>query len=358
MLIAESITGEKTDARNADRKNHYFCCCCKEEVVYKKGQVKLPHFAHKQNSLCSANFEGESWEHLKGKSDLYDWLCRIGFRPELEVYIEEINQRADVLFEWNSQLFAIEYQCSPIPEQSIINRTKGYLSLGIRPVWIAGEKLKLKKNLSISNRLFIVEWTDKSRFHLHYNTGAEKLTVSCMSVVNGKDNKQQVLCINKNETIIEQLFAIESASYQLADNRRVYQQRHYLHKMRHYNTMRFRPLFELMYETSLLIDHLPKVLFSEIAEEWTIITPPVEWKLRLLVFLNKQYADTIVTFDEIHAEFYCLVKKNQIKRYVLPNLTDNTFRILCYFLSALEQEKFILKNGEKSWKVNKVKYNW
>lgn len=358
MIIAESIAGEKINARNADRTQSYFCSMCKEAVVLKRGQIKVPHFSHKYDSDCASLYEGETWEHLKGKSDLSDWLAKLGGKPELEVYIEKINQRADVLFEWDSQLYAIEYQCSPITERAIIERTEGYLSIGIKPIWIAGEKLKLGMKLSVIHRQFVLEGPLKRTFHFYYNAQAAELTVTCMSELTSHNHKRRRLVIQKNDEKIDGLFERKKPDFCLLNTAIIKKKKQQLHSMRHYNTNQYRALFDLMYENHLVIDCLPGVLFSEVAEEWTIRTNPIEWKLQLIVFLKNQPDTLLLTSDILNDTFVCLQKKNKIKKYHLPNLTDNTIRIIHHFISLLEQEDYLSLVGKDRWKINTIKYNW
>lgn len=359
MIIAESKAGIKVNAKTAERKNDYYCCLCKERVILKKGQIKVPHFSHGHNSDCSVYSEGETWEHLKGKSDLYDWLMVMGCGPELEVYIAEINQRADILINWKEQQYAIEYQCSPISEKEVIMRTQGYLSAGIKPVWIAGCKLKIKSSLSVLNRLFIMENNVFGRLHLCYDTEAEQLEVTYMSDITVERKRRRNHVLNKNDTSLTGMYKRKSNGFSACDVRVKNQQSRHLHKMRHYNVRQYRTLFELMYKNNLTVDRLPVVVYSEIAEEWTMNTYPVEWKLRLILWF-KEYSlrSTVITLDKIEQHFHFQIDHNMIGRYFLPNLKDNSSDILSSFLALLEFENYLFKIGDKTWSINRSKYNW
>ena len=39
-------------AKDADKQNEYICIGCKEDLTFKKGDINIPHFAHKPHSKC------------------------------------------------------------------------------------------------------------------------------------------------------------------------------------------------------------------------------------------------------------------------------------------------------------------
>jgi hypothetical protein len=61
---------------NADKKNKYFCPDCEKDLIFKKGQVKAPHFAHyKTNDPCNYyNHPSESQIHKDAKMALKSLL--------------------------------------------------------------------------------------------------------------------------------------------------------------------------------------------------------------------------------------------------------------------------------------------
>ncbi|MBB6453053.1 competence CoiA-like predicted nuclease [Salirhabdus euzebyi] len=109
------------------------------------GQKVIPHFAHEQLDGCALG-QGEGEYHEKGKLDLYNWLKQQGgLEVALEPYIEKIKQRPDILVKVGSRYCAVEFQCALISEEILQKRTKGYLRIGIQPIWIIGkERIKLR----------------------------------------------------------------------------------------------------------------------------------------------------------------------------------------------------------------------
>jgi competence protein CoiA len=118
----------------------YYCPCCEAPVILKAGDIKIPHFAHKQNIECAASSEPESPYHLEGKRSIFEWCKRPGLRVFLECYIPEIKQRADILICSKKKRYAIEFQCSVISEDEFMKRTAAYVSQNITPIWILAEK--------------------------------------------------------------------------------------------------------------------------------------------------------------------------------------------------------------------------
>ncbi|MFF2455803.1 competence protein CoiA [Peribacillus simplex] len=141
----------------------YYCPCCKMKMTIKAGKVRIPHFAHKNSSSCRASSEPESAYHLLGKRKLFQWFLSHGYQVVLEAYLPEIKKRADILVVIGGNRYAIEFQCSVIPEVEFIERTKAYQSIGIKPIWIlAAKRLKRKSLYEFS----------LSRFHWLFVTGS------------------------------------------------------------------------------------------------------------------------------------------------------------------------------------------
>ncbi len=145
MLVAKSETGQfiaayKKDDRALEdlRKQTFTCPVCSSKVILKAGQVKIPHFAHHQDSECP-NHQGESEAHLNGKIDIHQWCQQQGYPSTLEFALPEVNQRIDVVAQISDIPVAFEYQCSPISLEEFEARTQGMREAGFLPIWIFGE---------------------------------------------------------------------------------------------------------------------------------------------------------------------------------------------------------------------------
>lgn len=118
----------------------FYCRLCGEKVILKVGTKKIPHFAHERDSFCTDYYEPESEYHLHGKLQLFEWLRRENASPQLEVYFPRIRRRADIVFHYGGKKYCLEFQCADLPEEEFIQRTKGYRSLSLYPLWILGGK--------------------------------------------------------------------------------------------------------------------------------------------------------------------------------------------------------------------------
>ena len=51
MGAINKASNERENPKFADKKNHYMCPSCEKDVIFKKGQIKIPHFAHKASEI-------------------------------------------------------------------------------------------------------------------------------------------------------------------------------------------------------------------------------------------------------------------------------------------------------------------
>ena len=164
VTLPEKLTGDILTVMK--ESTGYFCPCCKTEMIIKAGRIKVPHFAHKNNSSCHASSEPESAYHLMGKRTLYEWFVSNNFHAKLEAYIPQIKKRTDILVTVDENHYAIEFQCSFISEASFKERTRAYQSMGITPIWIMGAKrLKRKSKNEFSFSAF--QWLFVNGTSLH-----------------------------------------------------------------------------------------------------------------------------------------------------------------------------------------------
>lgn len=133
MLIARLENDELVLADKYGRdKPPVFCPACEQAVVFKQGQQKIAHFAHRHHEACDVFSEGETLEHLQGKLLLFEWL---GANTQLEAYLPELKQRPDIL----TGELAVELQCSQLSFERFVERTQNYQDHQYRPWWILGQ---------------------------------------------------------------------------------------------------------------------------------------------------------------------------------------------------------------------------
>lgn len=141
-------THDKEQLKKWASKKILLCPVCGKPYEYCHGKVKTPYFRHMDKNECEDRFsESETEEHLNGKRDLFEWIKKQNgvTNAVLEGWIPETKQRPDIMFEYGSRKYVIEYQCSPIATE-YVERHELYRASGIIDIWIAGYEKYFKPN--------------------------------------------------------------------------------------------------------------------------------------------------------------------------------------------------------------------
>ena len=129
-------------ALKAEYTHHKLLCNdrgCQSPMIPKTyGSTGTQFFVHKARvtDRNCAYAGGESAEHLRLKELVYKTAKQLDCTPECEVWLPEINRRADVLI----RDIVIEIQLSPQSDAHYLQRTRDYQQLGKQVVWIAPER--------------------------------------------------------------------------------------------------------------------------------------------------------------------------------------------------------------------------
>lgn len=219
-----------------DKADVFYCPDCQQRVVLRKGVYNVAHFAHRTQCTQQRFSEGETQEHLLGKSLLYQWLVKEQFSVVLEAYLSNLQQRPDLLVTLpNGKRIAIELQCSPIAMDDFVQRTNGYVSKGYDVIWIVGVK-----NSALSKSLFAYLWQD---VHLFYLDVAHKQLYVKSSAGTQRIRVSQLL----NQSIAPCPIVVTRQSFQAYEWQRLVSQKS----------------LKWLYANRLAIDKLPKVLFGQ-----------------------------------------------------------------------------------------------
>lgn len=135
MLTAFNTDGKTIIARDATSQQKPFSCPgCRKEMVLKKGNFRVPHFAHIASEHCSYS-NGESDCHREAKMAIYDALSRnpLVHHLHLEHHLGEV--RPDICFCLREHMVAIEVQISPLSPNEINRRTLAYARKGMCVLW-------------------------------------------------------------------------------------------------------------------------------------------------------------------------------------------------------------------------------
>ncbi|MBF0780437.1 MULTISPECIES: competence protein CoiA [unclassified Granulicatella] len=150
MLVAKTSTNQWCHASQVSREKEtcYFCPSCRCKVYLRQGRNRTAHFVHYKKCDQDTFSEGETEEHIQGKLLLYNWLSQCEGSVELEPYLPKLKQRPDLLYTTCTQKIAIEFQCSPITCEKMLERTQGYERAGYKVIWIVG-RMHAQKQTSL-----------------------------------------------------------------------------------------------------------------------------------------------------------------------------------------------------------------
>jgi len=126
MLIALDEHGNRIHANNAIKGIEYFSPIKKHPVVFKRGTIKIPHFALKPGLI------DDTWKH-----DMSEWhLAKQNLFPEenqeIVLTYNEETHRADVLIDE----IVYEFQHSSMSSEEFLERNAFYTQSGYKLVWV------------------------------------------------------------------------------------------------------------------------------------------------------------------------------------------------------------------------------
>lgn len=328
------------------RSRPFYCPSCNQPVIIKAGTQIIPHFAHRQNTICPANEQGESAAHEKGKLLLFNWLKSQGYTVLLEAYLSEINQRPDLLIIRHNKKIAIEYQCARVPLEQIQKRNQGYRKLGIIPIWILGANhfQRIGGNLVKMNLFtlqFLHQFTSPEELTLYYfdPTNNYFIMVQDLYVITTKKAIAKLNVKNLNDIRFPHLFQYHKLKTR--DILKQWQKEKYTYRMKRQKHLTGRKLVwqHWLYNKGKTIDQLPSAIFLPISTQYVMKTPTWDWQSRIALdiidpiaigeqfsmqdcmFLLKNHFHSKSQFTLIHAF------KNPVKQYL---------KFLCY-LNIIQQ---------------------
>ena len=307
-------------------KNHqtFYCPCCESEVIIKAGDKKIPHFAHKKNPLCTASSEAESAYHLTGKRQLFNWLQSNQITSQLEAYLPEIKQRADILVTSVKGVYAVEFQCSIISVKDFVKRTALYLKIGVIPIWILAEKnLRRDKadtfmlsgfhwqflNETFKRPLIVTYCPEKGHmgFLQHLTPFSARTTYAAFVRVKLASLRPCTLPIINEPLLLKTWFA-KRKSWSLFSMRRINRKDRY---------------YAALYNNSLSPATLPFEIGLPVKGMWAIETPAVKWQGWLYMdVLHTREKGEFVTFNQVLYAFRKRQRKGDIKLRALALLPD------------------------------------
>ncbi|MGE7761047.1 competence protein CoiA [Peribacillus sp. NPDC097895] len=340
------------------KSGDYYCPCCKTEMSIKAGNVRIPHFAHKSNSSCRASSEPESAYHLMGKRKLYQWFLSHDYQVDLEAYLPQIKKRADILATIGGYRFAIEFQCSVIPENEFIERTRAYQSVGIKPIWILAAKSLKRKNMH-EFRLSGFQWLFVTGSCHHpflwmYCPETDRLSVLknltpfSPRVVFAELTSASLKLLTPNR-----LTPKKSSRFPFLPLWRYKRKVWCLHRVK--AARRSDPFFKGLYLHHITPATIPIEIGVPVRGMLLIETPAIEWQawFYMDVFREKKPGEKI-SMDDIIRFFKKRAKNGDIKLRALPLLHEKPMVYpVGQYIQLLEEMGYILKAEEEVFKVEK-----
>lgn len=193
MYFANDENGLRVHIDEATKAGAYTCPACKEPVIMKCGRIVAHHFSHKERKNCDPWYTGKmsAWHRkLQNVFPLYSQEKVVWNTDHTVFHI------ADVLFEYKGITYVLEFQHSPMSRKEFDLRSRFYLDLGYRLIWIFDfcdtdppkkilYKAKDSKQKTISliwpsqdrvrflDNLNMLEYANEKQFHVffHISTG-------------------------------------------------------------------------------------------------------------------------------------------------------------------------------------------
>lgn len=287
----------KVELQHLKKQHQFFCPQCDEPLQLKAGAIRIPHFSHYRNSMCETFFsDRESETHLLGKQHLFELFTQLRLSPTLEPYLPHIQQRPDLLLTNNSAQYAIEFQCSQLSLERFRERTNGYLSTNIIPIWIVSapmEKLQYTglQKIAINHTMaqyvqknkgqhFLITYDVKSKSFYYISNIIHLNKLQYLAVIKALPIKIQQFPFLIPEKICREKF--EQLFFKILQFRNDYMRPRLLFSKQGVNDRFLRALYELR----LTIDSLPIFLGIPIHNTNAFDEYCIEWQVQLFYFLK------------------------------------------------------------------------
>ncbi|WP_066071192.1 competence protein CoiA [Neobacillus soli] len=341
-------------------KEEFICPICGESVLLKLGDQRIFHFAHKQGSTCRDFYESESVYHMEGKRQLYQWLIRQKVPSVLEYYDREIQQRPDIMFKYNGKKYALEYQCSTLPEKVFIKRTQTYLENDYIPLWILSSThihQKRKDIVSLSNFHYLfLRTTTTGKFYIPAYCPDQHLfhLVESITSYSIKNAFIQHSLYPLEKTKLDGLLEPKMGNHlNLSSwNREI--EKFNLNWTLHPGKGQKTFLYEI-YNKNMNLFLLPPEIGLPVPHSILIQTSPVIWQTYLFldVLANKNL-DDLITLQEINMHFKKRISRKEIVLRKLPQLEGlNPLRAEMEYLMQLVQLGILTRKGETIFQMRR-----
>lgn len=365
MLVAVSKENQYINAldvqKNEKQKKDYYCPSCKEPVFFKQGAIKQPHFTHFQKSDCTVFSEGETQEHILGKKIFYQWFTQQEIPCQLEAYLPNLKQRPDLLVWLDEQTpTAIEFQCSALSAERMIERTLGYTKNGYRVYWILGQNFHLKNKLTSFQRLFIQEHKKIGCYFLELHVESNDIAIHYDISQEGNSSyvisQCRYLKIDKNTSLnaVVHQFSQYSKNTKLESKKKLIQSHYLLNRGRNYQVPIIVDFQKYIYKKGDSLVSLPLEVYLPVKNQLFIKTLSYFWKYQFLEWIMKRNSGEIITKKEIDQQTTLMIKNNDLKFHVMPLVSDVSKRkCIVHFITSLNKRGLLTLISQSEWMVQK-----
>nr|WP_263328323.1 competence protein CoiA family protein [Neobacillus sp. Marseille-Q6967] len=351
---------DKDSLLHLREQEEFICPVCGTEVLLKLGNQRIFHFAHRSDAACEVQFERETIYHLEGKLQLYQWLLSQGIHAELEFYDSEMKQRPDIMFYYNGVQYALEYQCSTLPEDLFIKRTQVYVEHGYIPLWIMGYKhVKEKRHELFELNHFDYYFLTKSQNGQYYipTYCPEKMNFHLLSPIisySAKNAFAHHIQFPHHSFTIHSLLEPEF-------NTKFNINSWYKEMDRFKMNCSLRPspsqkkFLQEIYQHCLNLFLLPPEIGLPVRHSFLIQTPPVIWQTYLYIdVIQKLSKNDFIHLKDAERSLLKRMKKKQITLRNLPQLFPYSIETIVteYFLQ-LEKVGVLVNKGSLHFQLQR-----
>ncbi|WP_160720831.1 competence protein CoiA [Bacillus sp. USDA818B3_A] len=336
------------------KKEKFICPICNESVVLKLGDHRIFHFAHINGSQCRNTFENETLEHLEGKRQLFQWLMKQKIPAELEFYDRQIQQRPDIMFKYKGQRYALEFQCSTLPDKIFNKRTHAYLDNGYKPLWImSGKHIQQRRKdlLALSNFHYsFLRPSSSGRLYIPAYSTEQQLFLLVESItpfsIKNSFVDMSTLPIQSIElnSILEPI-----KNHSLSLTRWNKEMEKFIFNWALHPNVRNKLFLQEIYHHGLNLFLLPPEIGLPVTHSFLLETPPFIWQTYIFLDLiaNKKPGDYI-TLKEVNASFQKRIYKKQITTRTLPQLRNiQPITAFIEYLQLLEKLKILSRKEDE-----------
>lgn len=366
MLIAINKENQYINAieeqKNKNQKK-YYCPNCKEPVFLKKGLINQPHFTHFQKSNCAVFSEGETEEHVLGKNLLYRWFTQQNIPCQLEAYLPNLKQRPDLLIWLDEQTpIAIEFQCSALSAQRMVERTIGYTKNGYKVYWILGHNYHLKNKLTSFQRLFVSEHKKLGCYFLELQIDKQLLMVHYHITQEGNSSRiASHSChfqLDKASTslgMISKQLSLLSKCNQKKCKEGLIQSHYFLNRGRNYQVPEIVSFQKYIYKRGDSLISLPLEVYLPVKNQLFIKSLSYFWKYSMLEWIMERNKGEIISKKEVYQKITLMKKNNELIFHVMP-LVSRESKIKCidHFIALLNKREILLAISSSEWMIQKA----